>query len=346
METINVFGEYKVYIGSGILNNLSEIVDLSNYSNIVVITDEKVPEDFLKNIQRISMPSGENNKNIETVQIIWKKLLELGADRKFLVINLGGGVIGDMGGFAASTYMRGIKFLQAPTTLLSAVDASVGGKVGIDFAGVKNLVGSFNQPVGVIVDIDTFGTLPDREFVSGFGEIIKHGIIADSEYFNQATSKKPREFSKDELIKIIKRSCEIKAEIISGDEKESGNRKLLNFGHTIGHALESESLKTDNPLLHGEAVAIGMIAEANISLQLKLIDEAVLKTIEKALENARLPIKYDISSAEEIIKLVSKDKKSEGGKINWTLIKEIGEAIINMEVDKNKLNVALQYISK
>lgn len=345
MQTVDVFGKYKVYIGSGLLEKISEIIDLSVYSKVVVIADEKVPSNILNQFEKIIISSGENNKNIETVQLIWKKMFEMGCDRKSLIINLGGGVIGDMGGFAASCYMRGVKFLQVPTTLLSSADASVGGKLGIDFGSVKNLIGSFNQPIGVVVDVDTFDSLPDREFISGFGEIIKHGVIADTEYFRVVTSKKPCEFSKDELIEIIKKSCEIKAAIISGDEKESGNRKLLNFGHTIGHALESYSLQTQNPLLHGEAVSLGMVAEAKISAELGLLEESKIKEIKTSLENAGLPVNYEAEDLSKITSLVSKDKKSEKGKINWTLIRGIGEAIIDQEVSESEISSALNYIS-
>lgn len=345
MESLDVLGKYKVFIGQGLLNDLSKIIDIKEFSKVVIVTDDKIPSVYLNNFEKIVVPSGEVNKNIETVKEIWEQLLDLKADRKTLVINLGGGVIGDMGGFAASTYMRGIKFIQAPTTLLSTVDASVGGKVGIDFKGVKNLIGAFNQPLAVIVDINTFKSLPDREFISGFGEIIKHGIIADSEYFKTVTSKKPKDFTDQELIEIIKRSCEIKAQIISTDEKESGNRKLLNFGHTIGHALESLSLDTENPLLHGEAVAIGMIAEVKISQELGLISPEVVNTVRAAVENSGLPISVKELNQQKTLDLLSKDKKSESGKINWTLIKDIGQAIINQQVSEDKILTALNYIS-
>lgn len=346
MKTVNVFSKYKVFIGAGLLNKMQEILDLNDFSKVIVIADEKIPGKFLSQFEKIIISSGEQNKNLETVKKIWQEMLRLGVDRKSLVINLGGGVIGDMGGFAASCFMRGIKFLQVPTTLLSAVDASVGGKVGIDFAGVKNLIGSFNQPIGVIVDIDTFASLPERAFISGFGEIIKHGIIKDSEYFNFVTSKKPADFSKDELIEIIKKSCQIKAEIISSDEKESDSRKLLNFGHTIGHALESNSLATNNPLLHGEAVSIGMVAEAKISENLGLIDAKTVSIIETVLLKAGLPVKHKMNQLEPITNLVSKDKKSEGGKVNWTLISGIGNALIDQQVEENLVRSAIKYISQ
>jgi 3-dehydroquinate synthase len=345
MEIVNIFNKYKVYIGANLLDSLEDILDLKIYSKIIVLTDDKIPAHFLGNFEKISISSGEENKTIETVKEIWEQLLKLGADRKTLVINLGGGVIGDMGGFAASTYMRGIKFLQVPTTLLSSVDASVGGKVGIDFAGVKNLVGSFNQPIGVVVDVDTFKSLPDREFISGFGEIIKHGIIADPEYFKMVISKKPRDFSEAELIEIIRKSCQIKADIISGDEKESGSRKLLNFGHTLGHALESFSLTTSNPLLHGEAVSIGMVGEAKISQEMGLIDESLVNNIRKVLKNSGLPVSYESIENEAVINLISKDKKAESGKVNWTLIRDLGEAITDQKVEDQKIITALSFIS-
>lgn len=345
MEIVNILNKYQVYIGSKIIADLNNFLSLDSFSKIVVIADEKVPDTFLKSYPKILINSGEINKNIDTVQIIWQRLLDLGADRKTLVINLGGGVIGDMGGFAASTYMRGIKFLQIPTTLLSAVDASVGGKVGIDFQEVKNLIGSFNQPLGVVIDVETFKSLPEREFISGFGEIIKHGIIADTDYFNHVTSKKPHNFSDQELIQIIKKSCQIKADIISSDEKELGSRKLLNFGHTIGHALESASLTTGSPLLHGEAVSIGMIAEAKLSHESGLIEESILIKIEKALINAGLPVRTSLQDLDLLVSLISKDKKSDAGKVNWTLIKGIGEAVIDQTIDEQKVRAVLAFIS-
>lgn len=344
MEVVDVF-KYKVFIGQNLLQDLNSIINIRAFSKVIVVTDEKIPSEILNQYQKIIVPSGENNKNIEKIQVIWRKLLKLKADRKTLVINLGGGVISDMGGFAAATYMRGIKFLQVPTTLLSTVDASVGGKVGIDFEGIKNLIGSFNQPIGVVVDINTFKSLPDREFISGFGEIIKHGIIADKEYFNLVTSKTPKEFSNEELIKIIKRSVEIKSKIVSSDEKESGRRKLLNFGHTVGHALESASLKTPNPLLHGEAISLGMIAEAKISQLKNLLSENDLQAIKNALEKSLLPVKTEIKNNDEILDLLSKDKKAESGKINWTLIKNIGEAIFDQQVERELVLQSLESIS-
>src|SRR3989344_4007689 len=205
-EKVEILGKYFVYIGKDLISNLAQIVELVKCSKIFLITDDTLEsifaEDFAKinNLQKIIISSGEKAKNIDSLQEIWKQLLEKGADRKSLVINLGGGAVLDMGGFAAATFMRGISFIHIPTTLLSQVDASVGGKLAIDFAGVKNLIGSFNQPLAVIVDINTLKSLPEREFISGFGEVLKHGLIADKEYFEMVVKKDIQSLSSDELI--------------------------------------------------------------------------------------------------------------------------------------------------
>src|SRR3989344_3985166 len=230
-KRIKVLNQYDVIIGLDLLQNLNSLFDFSKYSKIIIITDSNIDRIYSekiglgKEVEKIVINPGEENKNFETVQEIWKQLQRIGSDRKSLVINLGGGVVGDMGGFAASTYMRGIDFLQIPTTLLAQVDASIGGKVGVNFNGIKNLIGSFNQPIGVVCDILLLKTLPDREFIEGFGEIIKHGVIADKEYFNLVTSKNPREFSDEELVEIVEKSCRIKKKIIEEDVLEKNIRR-------------------------------------------------------------------------------------------------------------------------
>ncbi len=348
---IPILNLYNVFIGENLLGEIKDLINFSKYSKLIVVTDTNLEKLWLKKLEQsigeveeIIISSGEDHKNIETVQKIWKTLLELNADRKSLVINLGGGVIGDLGGFAASTYMRGIDFLQIPTTLLAQVDASIGGKVGINFVGVKNLIGSFNQPIGVICDVSFLETLPEREFIEGFGEIIKHGIIADKNYFEFITSKKPKNFSKKELVKIIKRSCEIKKEIIEKDVTEQNIRSLVNFGHTIGHALESLSLETDNPLLHGEAVSLGMIVESKISQLKGLLSEEDLKAILKSLENVGLPTKTKIMDYEKILEKIKSDKKSQKGVVKWTLISGIGKAITYQSVSDEVVLKALNLI--
>ena len=341
---------YPIYIGNYMLSTLSEHVDLSGYSKICILTDTNTAPHYLELVKQ-SLPDGtvscivepgEKAKTIETTQHIWQTMIESGMDRKSLLINLGGGVIGDMGSFAASTYMRGIDFVNIPTTLLAQVDESVGGKTGIDLNAYKNIVGTFMQPAAVIIDVSTLTTLPDREFNSGFAEIIKHGLIIDKAYFNHVASKKPREFTEQELIEIIKRSCEIKRDIVQKDTKESGLRKLVNYGHTVGHAIESLMLETDKPLLHGEAVSIGMVVEAEIAASLGLIKADEMKTIEASLEQADLPITVPALEIEAIIAKTKSDKKNVGGKVHWTLLNGLGNASFNVQADESLLREALK----
>jgi 3-dehydroquinate synthase len=345
---------YSIVIGQNIFGNINEIINLQKYSKHLVITDENIAPHFLNKLleklpegtAHIILSPGEKAKTIETVQKIWTAMKDFGLDRKSLVINLGGGVIGDMGGFAAATYMRGIDFLQIPTTLLSQIDSSVGGKTGIDFAGIKNLVGTFNQPVGVLIDVQVLQTLPKRELISGFGEMIKHGLIADKTYFEKVTSKQPADFSQEELIDLIARSCEIKKEIVENDETEKGNRKLLNFGHTIGHAVESLSLETEASLLHGEAVSIGMIAEAKISALQNLISEEDVQKIEEALNKTGLPTSTSNLQTNTVLEKMQTDKKNERGQINFTLLSSIGSAVINQHVSDETTVQAIEFINK
>ncbi len=348
----------KIHIGNNLLPKINQLFDFSRFSKITVLTDENIPKSLIDKIEKflkrklikITISSGEREKNIETVKKIWEKMFEFGLDRKSLLVNLGGGVITDVGGFAASTFMRGIEFLNIPTTLLAQVDASVGGKTGIDFQGIKNGIGVFKDPVGVVIDVDTLKTLPKREFISAFGEIIKHGVISGREHFDLVTSKQPEEFNQSELIKIIKQSIKIKSNIIKKDPKETtGLRKILNFGHTIGHAIESLSWKTDKPLLHGEAIAIGMIAESKlassncVSCTAKL-SEKEFELIKRAIANAGLPIRIKNLSVKDILRVMSFDKKNIKKTINWSLPKRIGKVIINVEMQKELVVKAIEQI--
>jgi len=347
----------KIIIGKNLLEKINTLFDFSKFSKIVVLTDDVIQMNLISQIGLIkqslnrqltviTIPSGESQKNIETVQKIWEKMFDKGLDRRSLLINLGGGVISDMGGFAASTFMRGIDFLNIPTTLLAQVDAGIGGKTGIDFIGIKNGIGVFKDPIGTIIDVETLKTLPKRELTAAFGEIIKHGVIFGREYFNLVTSKKPEEFDQDELIEIIKRSIKIKSDIVKKDPKEDGLRKVLNFGHTIGHAIESLSWKTNNPLLHGEAVAIGMIIESSLACpsQPILTSEVrirVAEQIKKAVINAGLPTKIKITNSEEILKIILSDKKNIKGNILMSLPKRIGKVIPNIKISLEKIKSAI-----
>jgi 3-dehydroquinate synthase len=344
---------YPILIGSNILSEIENHINLEIYSKMAIITDQQIAKHHLKTLKDvlphpttdIILPPGEKYKTIETAQTIWKKLLEKGFDRKSLVLNLGGGVIGDMGGFAASTFMRGIDFIQIPTTLLAQVDASVGGKVGINFGEVKNIIGSFQQPKAVVIDTSFLATLPDRERNAGFAEIIKHGLIRDERYFDIVTKKQPKDFSADELTDVISHSCEIKADLVQTDETEFGSRKLLNFGHTIGHAVEALSYETDKPLLHGEAIAIGMVGEAKLSEEMGYIEADDVKRIEDALKNAHLPVRAHGYNFEKITDKMKSDKKNAYGQVKWTLLKRIGEADYNIHCGEGLVERALEYIN-
>lgn len=344
--------KYGIYIGTNLIEKINSLVILTKYSKAIIITDQNTPAVFVKKLREalslltsvIVLSAGEEEKNIENAQKIWKALLNFGCDRKSVVINLGGGVIGDTGGFAASTFMRGIDFINIPTTLLSQVDAGVGGKNGINFLGIKNLIGTFNQPIAILIDIAILKALPKREFLSGFAEIIKHGLIADKKYFGIVSSKYPLEFTTNEMQKIISISVQIKAKVVQKDETENDLRKLLNFGHTIGHAIEALSLETEKPMLHGEAISIGMFAESIISLQMKMITDSELEQIRQSLINAGLPISTKDMDVSKIIRKMQSDKKNAKGQINFTLLSKIGNAVINQQVADKIINQALKQI--
>ena len=341
-----------IIIGKNLLEKLDKLIDVNQFSKIAILTDENVASHWLTVVKKslnnpvvIVIKSGEKEKNIETVKKIWEKMFELGLDRKSLLINLGGGVVCDIGGFSASTFMRGIEFNNIPTTLLAQVDASIGGKVGIDFNEIKNGVGLFKEPSKIIIDVKTLETLPKRELVSAFGEIIKHGVISGREYFDLVISKKPEEFGEEELIEIIKKSIKIKLNIVKKDPNEINVRKILNFGHTIGHAIESLSWKTDNSLLHGEAVALGMIAESNlISSQPACRQAGLCGSIEKAVAHAGLPIRIKNVSVKDILQVMSLDKKNIGKKILWSLPENIGKINISVEVPNDLIIKAIKSI--
>ena len=250
-----------------------------------------------------------------------------------------------MGGFVAGTYMRGIDYIQVPTTLLSQVDASIGGKTGFNLGGIKNSIGLFNQPKLVLIDVGMLSTLPRREYISGFAEIIKHGIIADKNYFQLVTAKKPNEYSKIEMMKIIEGSCRIKSKIVRQDEKEAGLRKILNFGHTIGHAIEALSLNLTNPLSHGEAVSIGMVAESWLAMKLNILSIHEFSLIEHSIKAIGLPIRAQNISHNEVMECIAHDKKNSGHILEWSIPKEIGKAIILPGCDKKLVHEAIHYIT-
>lgn len=333
-------------------DTLNAIIDLKPYSKKIVIVDENTKNHCLPillnqlagDFHIIEIKSGEENKNLTTCTDIYNQMLHLGADRKSLCINLGGGVIGDMGGFCASTFMRGMDFIQVPTTLLSQVDASVGGKLGVDFNGVKNIIGLFNEPQLVFVHIGFLATLPALELRSGYAEILKHALIADENLWQQLGSAP--DWLSDTSAHIIHRSIEIKNEVVKQDYKEGGIRKILNFGHTIGHAVESLSFEGDTPLLHGEAIAIGMITEAYISLHRGLITQGVFDTMTNALIAIYGHHPSYATDVKEIIKLMAFDKKNDGGRIMCSLLDRLGSCLYDQEISEKEIVGALMYYEK
>ncbi|MGK0451199.1 MAG: 3-dehydroquinate synthase, partial [Neolewinella sp.] len=302
--------------------------------------EEFLPEDT----PVIVVPEGELNKNLETCQDMWEDLFSAGVGRRWCAICLGGGVLEDMAGFVSSTYKRGIDFLQIPTTLLSMVDSSVGGKLGIDFNNVKNSIGVFNDPIGVWIDPAFLQTLPAREVRSGYGEIIKHGLIADREQWNQL--KTITDLTAVDWQTIIPASVNVKREIVLEDPFEKGLRKALNFGHTIGHAIESYWLETDHRLFHGEAIAAGMIMEAWLSTQLDELTEEDLTEISNYCLAVYGHQNVPEEAFPELLALMQQDKKNEDHRINFTLLSAPGKARVNATAEGELILAAIRHYNQ
>ncbi len=294
-------------------------------------------------ISIVTVPAGEGSKNLRQVAKLYDAFLVNGLDRKSLVIAVGGGVLGDLVGFAAASYLRGIRFIQVPTTLLAQVDASVGGKTGVDLPQGKNLVGAFHQPSAVLIDPITLQTLPRRELRAGLAEIVKYGIIYDKDYFEEVVRSAASLLKCDQnsLVKIIARSCEIKSAVVSNDETEQGQRAILNFGHTIGHALEA--VTQYKRYKHGEAVAIGMFSEALIGEEHGITPPHVTRRLMEALKACQLPVDFPKDIAlENILSAALTDKKTLSGKLHFVLPQEIGSVIIAGDVPEKTIIQALQ----
>jgi len=348
MEPLTSAG-HTLYFESA-LAPLKTLLSNHKYSKIFVFADEHTSELCLPVFQAllddeiefdlIETSAGEENKNIDFCIGIWKTLLDFEADRKSLMINLGGGVITDMGGFIASTFKRGIDFINVPTTLLSQVDASVGGKTGIDIDHVKNMIGTFALPQMVFIETEFLKTLPEREILSGFAEMIKHGLIADKAYYEALKESNYLTVS----AKQIYRSVEIKNEVVTIDPHEKNLRKILNFGHTIGHAIESYALANDeNPLTHGEAIAIGFVCEAALSVKNSTLSKTELNDISTYILS--LYPKYNIKkeSYEQLLALMQSDKKNEDGHILFSLLENIGKCTFNCRVSTQDILSSLDY---
>jgi 3-dehydroquinate synthase len=315
---------YNILIGKGLLGDLENLAEHSPEQNFI-ITDKNINAlygnylDALDSYERIVIEPGEQSKSIDVTANILKQMLEKGASRRSKVIAFGGGVVGDLAGFCSAIYMRGIPFVQIPTTLLAQVDSSVGGKTGINLLHYKNSIGAFHQPVKVIIDTGLLHTLPYKELLSGIGEIIKYGIIYDYEFFKYVDRniEKIKKCDEDIMPYVVKRCCEIKAEIVSRDEKEEGLRKILNFGHTIGHALEG--ITDFSKYAHGEAVIIGMYYETIMAKKMGIVDEEYAAEILNFLDGLGIDLNIDDYPVLELADWMLKDKKNVGGKISFIL---------------------------
>ena len=317
LETINVNladRSYAVTIGTGILRRARDLFDLNR--RVIVVTDSGVPEEYSKIIagqcldaRIVTFPEGEANKSLETFAKIAEQMLNFGLQRKDAVVAVGGGVVGDIAGFAAATYMRGIDFYNVPTTLLSSVDSSVGGKTAIDFCATKNIIGAFHQPRGVLIDTDTLKTLPERQIASGMAEIVKMALTSDAALFARIEAG----VGEDDYAELICGALKIKKAVVEADERESGARRILNFGHTYGHGIESLG-----GYFHGECVALGMIPMCSPEVRARLIP---------VLSALGLPTVFE-GSREDALKFARNDKKSDGDGVITVTVEKIGEAVI------------------
>jgi 3-dehydroquinate synthase len=317
----------------------------TSYSQIGVLVDSNTKKSCYGHIQNqlpshclIEVHAGEEFKTLETCAEVWKQLTEHRFDRHALLIIVGGGVLGDLGGFCAATYKRGIDFILLPTTLLAQVDASIGGKLGIDFLHYKNHIGVFQEPVSTLISSTFLKTLPDRELRSGFAEVIKHCLISDRAMWERIRNQP---LKNQDWNTLIKHSAEFKFSVIRQDPKEKGLRKILNFGHTVGHAVESYFLDTPLRLFHGEAIAVGMICEAHIAYKKGLLEKGALDQISGFI--IEIFGKVDVPKIQPLISLMAQDKKNKGDKILMALIEGIGKAVWDIDVNQSEAENALSY---
>lgn len=341
---------------SNSFKTLAEEIEKLGFSGhrLCVVTDSNVAPLYLEevktelgrkftNVSSFVIPAGEQNKTLDQVKKLYEHLILNHFDRKDCLIALGGGVIGDMTGFTAATYLRGIDFVQVPTTLLSQVDSSIGGKTGVDFDSYKNMVGAFHMPRLVYMNLSVLNTLSPEQFSCGMGEILKHGLIKNKEYFAWCMehADKIRERDYDILLTMIMESCKIKRDVVEKDPTEKGDRALLNFGHTLGHAVEK--LK-DFQLLHGQCVAIGCVAAMKLSAMRGLVSQAEVEMVKECFQRFELPVTVSGITEQDILAISKSDKKMEAGKIKFVLLKETGNAYVDKTVTDEELLEAAGYI--
>lgn len=321
---------YEIFIGEDILSGVDKFVT----GKALVVTQEKIfnlcAAKFPYEIAFI--PDSETSKSLSEAEKLYTRAIESGLDRKSVIIALGGGVVGDLAGFVAATFLRGVKLIQIPTTLLAQVDSSVGGKTAVNHALGKNLIGVFHQPRAVFIDLKFLATLPEREIKSGLGEVVKYGVISDVEFFAYLENNAEKILHRDTetLAHIVKRSCELKAEVVSKDERESGLRRILNFGHTLAHAVEEQTHY--EKYRHGEAVAIGMIAAALISCELGKTSAANVARLENLLRRFGMVTNCAGLDADKLYAVTFRDKKTVGGVVNWVLMRDFGDVEISGDV--------------
>ncbi len=350
MKAINSVG-YKIYTGDSSFRDMKRFLKEGDHSNYYIICDENTMKDCLpvlisnckelKDAEIFEIESGEMSKSLVLCSQIWQTLIDYNADKKALIINLGGGVISDLGGFIASVYKRGVDFINVPTSLLAMADAAVGGKTGIDFAGIKNSVGTITQPKAVFVFYDFLKTLPSRHVYNGLAEVYKIALISDKIFWNKlADTSKLKESDRDS---IINKSIELKNAIVKKDPFEKNLRKVLNFGHTIGHAVESVLMGTEIELLHGEAVVVGMIAEAYIARDKKLISKLEFEQIIGTLKSVFNPNPLPAKAFQAIVNTIYNDKKSSKDKLLFALVNGIGNNKIDVPVTETQIKKALEF---
>ena len=348
---------YDIVIENSFSNLAKELSALDiQERKLCIVTERRVASYYLEEVKSILegrcakvevyiFQEGEASKNLSTVDNLYHFLITHEFDRKDMLLALGGGVTGDLTGFAAATYLRGIDFVQIPTSLLAQVDSSIGGKTGVDFAQYKNMVGAFNQPKLVYMNLDVLKTLPKEQFASGMAEALKSGLIRDQEYFIYLCDeiKAIQSLEQEAILRTVSGSCKIKREVVQNDPKEKGERALLNFGHTIGHAIEKLS---DFTLYHGECVALGMVAAAYISFKSGNISKEDLEKIEHIISAYNLPIRLKTAkmSADDVLAATKSDKKMEDGRVKFVLLHAIGDAYISREVSDEMLSDGIRYV--
>jgi 3-dehydroquinate synthase len=346
---------YPIHIGPGLLAAGTLVAETLPAARAVVVTNETVgplyDEALVNGLEAagvavaaiIRLPDGEAHKTLATLETVYDRLLELQADRRTAVVALGGGVVGDLAGFAAATYQRGVPFVQVPTTLLAQVDAAVGGKTAVNHPRGKNMIGAFHQPRSVIADTDTLATLPDRELAAGFAEVIKYGLIRDPDFFGYLERHVDAVLAREAetLADIVYASCRNKAEVVAADEREAGSRALLNLGHTFAHAIETGTGYTQ--WLHGEAVAVGMLMAAEASHRLGLFPGEALTRLRVLLDRAGLPVTAPADlPVQRYLELMGVDKKADAGRIRYVLLEAIGAAFVTAEVPEDVIAAAIE----